>query len=91
MERILRNAIRCTLCGDIVESESVHDFKQCSCGACAVDGGREYLRRCFTSSPQDYEDLSVVESDAHDDTALRPAESNETFDPESSCRDSAIR
>lgn len=91
MERILRNAIRCTLCGDIIESESVHDFKQCSCGACAVDGGREYLRRCFTSSPQDYEELSVVESDVHDDTALHPAESNKTLDPESYCSDSAIR
>ena len=46
MKKIIRNAIKCTKCGEIIESESVHDFKFCSCGACAVDGGHEYLKRC---------------------------------------------
>lgn len=46
MGKIIRNAIKCNKCGEIIESESVHDFKFCSCGACAVDGGHEYLRRC---------------------------------------------
>ena len=46
MPRIIRNAIRCRKCGDIIESETVHDFRVCSCGACAVDGGHYYLRRC---------------------------------------------
>lgn len=46
MPRIIRNAIRCRKCGDIIESETVHDFWVCSCGACAVDGGHDYLRRC---------------------------------------------
>lgn len=55
---IIHNRIRCTHCGDVIESFSVHDFKWCSCKACAVDGGREYLRRCFRDSPDDYEDLS---------------------------------
>jgi len=31
------NKIKCRKCGDIIESTSVHDFKFCSCGACAVD------------------------------------------------------
>ena len=44
--KIIRNAIRCKKCGEVIESKSVHDFKFCSCGACAVDGGHEYLRRC---------------------------------------------
>ena len=42
MPRIIRNAIRCRKCGDIIESETVHDFRVCSCGACAVDGGHDY-------------------------------------------------
>ena len=46
MPRIIRNAIRCKKCGDIIESKTVHDFKFCSCGSCAVDGGHDYLRRC---------------------------------------------
>lgn len=43
---IIRNAIRCNLCGDEIESKTVHDFVWCKCGACAVDGGHEYLKRC---------------------------------------------
>ena len=43
---IIHNRIKCLKCGDIIESEHRHDFKACSCGACAVDGGHDYLRRC---------------------------------------------
>lgn len=46
---IIRNAIKCKICGDIIESFSVHDYKVCSCGACAVDGGHEYPRRSAKS------------------------------------------
>lgn len=67
MIRITRNAIRCKHCGDTIESVHVHDFKFCSCGSCAVDGGHEYLRRCCKNRPEDdYEDLS--ESKAIPDT-----------------------
>ena len=45
--KIIKNAIRCNLCGEEIESRHVHDFVTCRCGACSVDGGREYLRRCF--------------------------------------------
>lgn len=58
---IIRNKIRCKKCGDIIESVSVHDFKFCSCGACAVDGGHDYLRRC--GNLEDWEDLSEVKPD----------------------------
>ena len=54
---IIKNAIQCKLCGDIIESVSVHDFKTCSCGACSVDGGHDYLRRC-AKSLDDFIDLS---------------------------------
>lgn len=67
MRRIIRNAIRCKHCGDIIESIHVHDFKFCSCGSCAVDGGHDNLRRsCKTSPEDDYDDLS--ESEAIPDT-----------------------
>ena len=47
MRKIIKNAIKCKLCGEVIESKHVHDFVQCKCGACAVDGGHDYLRRCF--------------------------------------------
>lgn len=59
MNRILRNKIRCKKCNDIIESTSVHDFKFCRCGAVAVDGGYDYLRRC--GKKEDFEELSEYE------------------------------
>ena len=59
MPKIIRNAIRCKKCGDVIESKTVHDFKFCSCGSCAVDGSLEYLRRCGNLG--DWEELSEVE------------------------------
>ncbi len=56
MKVITRNAIRCKKCGDVIESKSVHDFQECSCGACFVDGGHEYLR--FGGKPEDFEVLT---------------------------------
>ena len=59
MPKIIRNAIRCKKCGDVIESKTVHDFKFCSCGSCAVDGGLDYLRRC--GNREDWEELSEAE------------------------------
>jgi hypothetical protein len=42
---ILQNQIRCNKCGDEPFSAHRHDFKFCKCGAVAVDGGMDYLRR----------------------------------------------
>lgn len=42
---ILRNSIKCDGCGDEIVSADRHDFRYCTCGANAVDGGPEYLRR----------------------------------------------
>ena len=58
MAKIIVNKIKCNKCGDIIESTHRHDFKYCKCGAVAVDGGKSYLRRCFTNSPNDFTDLS---------------------------------
>lgn len=57
---ILRNAIRCNLCGNVIESEYRHDMRWCECGAVAVDGGRSYLKRSFVNSPKDYTEMSEV-------------------------------
>ena len=58
--KILKNRIRCLKCGDIIESKSVHDFVTCSCGACSVYGGHDYLRRCFETEDC-YEELSETD------------------------------
>lgn len=61
---IWENKIRCKHCGDVIESKYRHDFVVCSCGTVAVDGGKDYLRRCFQTSPEaDYEELSVYDRD----------------------------
>ena len=57
--RIVHNRIRCLKCGDVIESETVHDFRMCSCGTCAVDGGKCYLRR--SGDRGTWEECSVVE------------------------------
>jgi len=54
--KIIRNRIRCKHCGNIIESKSVHDFKFCSCGKVAIDGGLHYLKR--SGNPNDWEELS---------------------------------
>ena len=60
MQKILKNCIKCKSCGEVIESLNTHDYKSCSCGRVAVDGGHDYLRRCFTDSSDDFEDLSEV-------------------------------
>ena len=79
MRKIVVNKIKCNYCGDIIESKSVHDFKFCKCGAVAVDGGHEYLRRCFKEDPKkDFEDMSEYKDfpdegeDKNDDDDLFP-------------------
>lgn len=57
--KIIVNKIKCKKCRDVIESKSVHDFKFCKCGAVAVDGGQDYLKRC--GNREDWEELSGVE------------------------------
>ncbi len=58
---IIRNSIRCLKCGDEIVSEHRHDFRRCSCGAVAVDGGQTWLRRLGDWSQM--EDTSIVVDD----------------------------
>ena len=57
-KKLIRNAIKCNNCGDVIESKYTHDFKWCSCETVAVDGGLSYARRLFKHSPDDFADLS---------------------------------
>ena len=59
MKKIIENKIKCKKCGEIIESTSRHDFKFCECGSCAVDGGKDYLKRI--GDPNNYEELSICE------------------------------
>lgn len=56
---IIRNRIKCKKCGDVIESNSQHDFKLCSCESIFVDGGHEYLR--WGGKFEDIEDMSVTQ------------------------------
>ncbi len=53
------NRIKCNHCEDVITSEDRHDFKRCSCGQVAVDGGSWYLKRNFTAIT-DFTDLSEL-------------------------------
>ena len=57
-EEIISNKIKCTKCGNIIESKSTNDYKRCSCGTVAIDGGKDYLKRI--SNEEDYEEMSIV-------------------------------
>lgn len=35
--------IKCLICGDTIESKSIHDLVSCKCDSCYVDGGQDYL------------------------------------------------
>ena len=58
MNKITKNAARCKNCGDVIESTYTHDFVTCSCGNLSVDGGHDYLRRCFRDGKESFEELS---------------------------------
>lgn len=65
---IVKNAAKCLICGDIIESNYTHDFVGCSCfissggtAGIAVDGGLDYQRRI--GYPSDYQDLSEYTED----------------------------
>jgi hypothetical protein len=59
MSKILKNAIKCVHCGDVIESRYTHEFVTCSCGRCSADGGHEYLKR--VGNAKDYIEMSEVD------------------------------
>lgn len=70
MRKIIKNAIQCKLCGDIIESTDRHQYVTCKCGACAVDGGHDYLRRSFKDKDC-YGNISPFEQCTRGDKRLK--------------------
>lgn len=35
---------KCKLCGDILNTNTNHEMRSCTCGALSVDGGHDYVR-----------------------------------------------
>lgn len=64
---IKSNKAQCLKCGEIIESKSVHDFRQCQCGNLFVDGGKEYLRRGYADSQDTVKELSEYTEVQEDD------------------------
>lgn len=63
-KKLVRNAIQCVDCKDIVESKHRHDFVRCKCGNSYVDGGLSYQRCGWKNHPpidlSEYEILSLA-------------------------------
>lgn len=56
---IVRNMAQCLKCNDVITSYYGHDYTGCSCGAIAVDGGANYLKR--VGEPKDIKELSIYD------------------------------
>ncbi len=56
---IIRNSALCLECNTEIESRHRHDFVKCPCGAIAVDGGKDYLKRSFMPDKK-YQDTSII-------------------------------
>lgn len=50
---IISNQLKCISCGDEIFSSHRHDYVECSCGKCMVDGGQSYIRRSISGFEQD--------------------------------------
>lgn len=42
---IIRNAAKCAVCNDVIQSTHSHDYVSCQCDEISIDGGNRYLRR----------------------------------------------
>lgn len=58
-KQIVRNMAQCLKCNDVITSYYGHDYTECLCGAIAVDGGANYLKR--TGEPKDIKELSIYD------------------------------
>lgn len=48
-------AVKCPECGDLIYSRARYDFRYCSCGEIAIDGGFDYVKISYKKiSPEKY-------------------------------------
>jgi len=43
------DAVQCGECGQVIYSVYRHDMHYCKCGACFIDGGKDYVRSGWTT------------------------------------------
>jgi hypothetical protein len=53
------SGIQCDKCGNIVYSRARHDMRSCNCGDIAIDGGFDYTKVCFRTSPPKRVEIQV--------------------------------
>jgi hypothetical protein len=61
---VIVSAIKCNKCKDTIYSRARHDFRSCTCGAVAIDGGRDYTKVSgseFTSLDLDLGELTAAQ------------------------------
>lgn len=54
-----KNRAKCLDCGDVIESDSVTDWTECSCGMIKIRGGTSFLERACNTGR--FKELSVIE------------------------------
>lgn len=67
------SSIKCPACGDVIYSRTRHDMHYCSCGAVAIDGGRDYVK--ISAKPEieiqsirvEQIEVDATEKDLYDD------------------------
>jgi hypothetical protein len=52
--------LECPKCHSLIESKYTHDFKECKCGECFIDGGRAYLRYGWANDLPILYDLDLI-------------------------------
>ena len=67
------NAIECPACHETLYSRARHDYRTCSCGEVAVDGGFDYIRVAFKKQEPIEKEVWVLVSikDLYQDWASR--------------------
>ncbi len=61
------NAIQCGQCDDIIFSRVSYDYRKCSCGHCAIDGGFDYMKVSGLFFTYGEIDLKVTKAILHQD------------------------
>ena len=51
--------IKCLICGDTIESKSMHDLVTCKCNNCYIDGGQDYLH----FGGKDFDNILIIFDD----------------------------
>jgi hypothetical protein len=54
-----KNRAKCLNCDDVIESNSVSEWSECTCGCLKIRGGSAFLERIC--EPGKFKELSVIE------------------------------